>query len=130
MQQKVSTGPFLILCKKECVQPSLPMEEKLVMQLLDPLATSGLPHLHCTTVMKKKNCKNLEILESQKVQQSPSWLDLLNLLSNDCLCTPLQRKIMSMKFNYTGTRLAISTRIVSLIFYFEDKVKNLKLLSL
>lgn len=36
---------------------------------------------------------------------------------------------MSVKFNYTGTRLTISTRIVSLIFYFEDEVKNLKLFS-
>ena len=37
---------------------------------------------------------------------------------------------MSMKFNYAGARLAISTRTVSLIFYLEDKVKNLTLLSL
>lgn len=37
---------------------------------------------------------------------------------------------MSMKFNYTGARLTTSTRTGSLIFYLEDKVKNLKLLSL
>ena len=37
---------------------------------------------------------------------------------------------MSMKFNYLGACLAISTRTVSLIFYLEDKVKNLKLLFL